>query len=57
MQPVLGSGHDFNVLWLEPGLLEELTVHGGLGVFTIFDPTLWELPGLFTDAFAPEDLV
>ena len=45
------------MLGLQPDLLMKLPVHGLLGRFATLDATLRKLPGVFTYALAPTDLV
>ena len=45
------------MLRTQPDFLEELAVHGFFRRFAALDAALRELPGMLTDALAPENLV
>ncbi len=51
------SSEHAHMLRPESRLLEELAVHRSLRLFSVLDAPLWELPGLFANALAPEDLI
>jgi hypothetical protein len=45
------------MFWLQPDFLLQFTVHGLLRRFAALDAALRKLPGVFSNALAPEDLV
>jgi len=56
-QPFAGAGENANVFSGEPHFFVEFTVHRLLGRLAVLDAPLRELPGMGSDAFAPEHQV
>jgi hypothetical protein len=56
-QPVSRASHNADVFGFESDLFVQLSVHRLFGRFAPVDATLWELPGVGPDPFAPKYLV
>lgn len=56
-QPVARAAEDAHMLGLKPDLLVQFAEHRLFGRFPLLDPALRELPGMFANPFAPENLV
>ncbi len=56
-QPVTGTGHNCNMLRLEPHFLMQFAVHGLLWGFAPVNAALRKLPRMGAYAFAPKNLI
>ncbi|CFP60658.1 Uncharacterised protein [Bordetella pertussis] len=56
-QPITCTPQNADMLGLQAHLFMEFAIHGLHRAFAVLDATLRELPGMFPDSLAPEDLV